>query len=295
MRKFPLDLIFNTHTQKIIAISTPKPVIKKAMSNCQTMMKIVFKLISLFVITFMAQSSIAQDKQCAVVLMHGKWGTTQFISFFGRRLEPVCDYTAIEMPWSKRRNYDAPYLTALAEIKAQVEKFRQQGYKRIVLAGHSFGANAALAYMKTEGDVDGIISLAAGHTPSVMYQRGIGKPAVDKARELVSVGKGDESLSMDDFNQGKLQSIRMRADVLLSYFDPQGLGNMVLTSAQFKKPVPVLWVVGTLDPLYPLGSGYGFDKTPHHEASKYLVVEADHANTPDVSIDQVKEWLKGLP
>jgi hypothetical protein len=70
---------------------------------------------------------------------------------------------------------------------------------------------------------------------------------------------------------------------------------MVLTSAQFKKPVPVLWVVGTLDPLYPLGSGYGFDKTPHHEASKYLVVEADHANTPDVSIDQVKEWLKGLP
>ena len=100
-----------------------------------------------------------------------------------------------------------------------------------------------------------------------MYQRGVGKPAVDKARELVSVGKGDESLSMDDFNQGKLQSIRMRADVLLSYFDP----------------------------LYPFGSGYGFDKTSHHEASKYLVVEADHANTPDVSIDQVKEWLKGLP
>lgn len=26
----------------------------------------------------------AQDKKCAVVLMHGKWGNTQYISFFGR-------------------------------------------------------------------------------------------------------------------------------------------------------------------------------------------------------------------
>ena len=87
----------------------------------------------------------------------------------------------------------------------------------------------------------------------------------------------------------------MRADVLLSYFEPERLGNMALTSAAFIKPIPVLWVVGTRDPLYPYGSSYGFDKTPHHAASKYLVVEADHASTPDVSVDQVKEWLKALP
>lgn len=226
--------------------------------------------------------------------MHGKWGGTHYISAFGNRLEPVCDYKAIEMPWSKRRNYDAPYLTALAEIKAQVERFRQQGYKSVVLAGHSFGANAALAYMKTEGDVDGIVVLAAGHVPSTMYQRGIGKDAVDKAGELVAKDKGDEYLSMDDFNQGKHQSIRMRADVLLSYFDPKGLGNMALSSAEFKKSVPVLWVVGTRDPLYPSGSSYGFDKTPSHKASKYLVVDSDHANTPEVSAGQVTQWLKSI-
>lgn len=230
-----------------------------------------------------------------MVLMHGKWGGTSYIGFFGQKIEPVCDYKAIEMPWSRRRNYDAPYASALADIKRQVEAFRHQGYKRVVLAGHSFGANAALAYMTTEGNVDGIVLLAPGHTPSAMYQRGIGKNAVEKARELVREGKGDESLSMDDFNQGKLQTIRMRADVLLSYFDPQGLGNMALTSAAFIKPVPVLWVVGTRDPLYPFGSSYGFDKTPAHAASQYLVVEADHAGTPDAAVDSVKEWLKGFP
>jgi pimeloyl-ACP methyl ester carboxylesterase len=258
-------------------------------------MRNLFKLFSLGLIALLAQSATAQERSCAVVLMHGKWGGTQYIGFFGNKLEPVCDYKALEMPWSKRRNYDVPYATALMEIKTQVDTFRQQGYKRVVLAGHSFGANAALAYMKTEGNVDGIVLLAPGHTPSVMYQRGIGKNALEKARDLVSLGKGDEFLSMDDFNQGKFQSVRMRADVLLSYFEPDGLGNMALTSAAFKKPIPVLWVVGTRDPLYPYGSSYGFDKTPHQEMSKFLVVDADHASTPDVAVELVKGWLKALP
>ncbi len=253
------------------------------------------KLICIFQIACLALMSNAHEKTCAVVLMHGKWGGTQYISFFGNKLQTVCDDKAIEMPWSKRRNYDVPYASALAEIKTQVEKFRQQGYKQVVLAGHSFGANAALAYMKTEGDVDGIVILAAGHTPAVMYQRGIGKDAVDRARELVAAGKGDDYLSMDDFNQGRRQAIRMRADVLLSYFDPMGLGNMTITAAEFKKPVPVLWVLGTRDPLYPYGSGYGYDKTPRHEASRYLVVDADHASTPEASVEQVTAWLKALP
>lgn len=260
-------------------------------NNMQKLPRIIF----LCLLALLARHSFAQEKPCAIVLMHGKWGNTQYISFFGKRLKPTCDFKSIEMPWSRRRNYDEPYSAALAEIKEQVDQFRQQGYKRIVLAGHSFGANAALAYMKTEGDVDGIVLLAPGHTPSYMYQRGIGKDAVDKARELVSAGKSDESLSMDDFNQGSKQSIRMKAGVLLSYFDPNGLGNMALSSAEFKKPVPVLWVVGTRDPLFPAGSSYGYDKTPHHDASKYLVVDADHANTPEASVGQVVDWLRTLP
>lgn len=253
------------------------------------------KQIGFYLLTMLALPSIAQEKECAIVLMHGKWGNTQYISFFGNRLKPTCDYKSIDMPWSSRRNYDEPYSTAIAEIKRQVEKFRKDGYKRVVLAGHSFGANAALAYMKSEGNVDGIVLLAPGHTPSFMYQRGIGKDAVDKARELVSAGRSNESLIMDDFNQGNRQSIRMKAGVLLSYFDPNGLGNMGLSSAEFKKSVPVLWVVGTRDPLFSLGTSYGYDKTPHHEASKYLVVDADHANTPEASVGQVVEWLRALP
>ena len=244
------------------------------------------------------QHANAQDiaaKPCAVILMHGKWGSPQFIGHFGRRLEPYCAVNAIEMPWSRRRNYDIPYPLALKEVGSQVQALRAKGYQRVVVMGQSFGANAAMAYMAQEGDADAVVALAPGHSPAYMYSNGIGKDAVDKARELVKAGQGSEKLAMDDLNQGKRQSIRMSADVLWSYFDPAGLGHMPGTAASFKKPVPFLWVIGTNDPLYAAGEDFAYRKAPDHPASKYLVVSAGHIDTPDVAAAQVLEWLRGLP
>lgn len=236
----------------------------------------------------------AQDKKCAMVLLHGKWGNPQYISFFGRKLESVCTFKALEMPWSERRGYDQPYPVALAEVDAQVKAFRAQGYQRVVLAGHSLGANAALAYMATVGDADAVIALAPGHSPAYTYARGIGSAAVDKAHELVAAGKGDERLDMEDFNQGKKRTIRMTAGVLWSYFDPDGLGHMPKSAVGFKKPVPLLWVVGTADPLFPLGEDFAYRKAPAHPQSQYLVVNAGHGDAPDVAASQVEAWLKAL-
>lgn len=242
-----------------------------------------------------APAAWAQPKSCAMLLMHGKWGHPNNLAAFGRQMEPACDTLSIEMPWSRRRSYDQPYPVAIAEIAAQVKALHDKGYARVLLAGHSFGANAALAYMATQGDADGVIALAPGHSPEAMYRRGIGKAAVDQARQMVAEGQGAEMLDMDDFNQGKSRTVRMRADVLWSYFAPEGLGHMPRSAAGFKKPVPFLWVIGTADPLYPAGAAFAFNKAPAYPASKYLVVEADHAGTPEVAAVQVLEWVRALP
>jgi len=252
-------------------------------------------LIALTAITLGAPAAWAQPKTCAMVLMHGKWGHPNNLAAFGRQMEPVCDTQSMDLPWSRRRNYDQPYPVAIAEIAAQVKALRGKGYTRVILAGHSFGANAALAYMATQGDADAVVALAPGHSPENMYRRGIGKSAVDQARQLVAEGKGAEMLDMEDFNQGKSRTVRMRADVLLSYFDPEGLGHMPLSASAFKKAVPLLWVIGTRDPLYPAGPAFAFERVPANPASQYLVVDADHASTPEVAAAQVMEWLKGLP
>lgn len=255
----------------------------------------VWKSISIGVIAALLASpalSQATDKSCAVVLMHGKWGSPQHLTHFGRRLEPLCTFNSIEMPWAKRRAYDQPYAVALDDISKAVNAFRVDGYKMVLLAGHSFGANAALAYMATKGDADGVIALAPGHSPQYSYSQGIGKDAVDKARDLVAQGKGDESVTMDDLNQGRRESIRMPAASLWSYFDPNGLGHMPRTASEFKKPVPFLWVIGTGDPLYRAGESFIYAKAPAHSMSRYLVVEAGHVNTPDVAVGQVVDWVR---
>lgn len=242
-----------------------------------------------------AAAQPAPEPSCAVVLMHGKWSSPQYIGFFGRRLEPECRVRSIEMPWSARRAYDATYHQALDQIAQEIQALRARGHARVLLAGHSFGANAAMAYMADRGDADGVIALAPGHAPAYAYAQGIGRSAVDEARAKVAAGLGAERLSMDDLNQGRRQTLRMRADVLLSYFDPDGLGHMPATAPRFKRPVPFLWVIGTADPLYPAGPGFAHAQAPQHPASRYLVVDADHARTPDVAVEQVKAWILSLP
>lgn len=236
----------------------------------------------------------AQDKPCAIVLMHGKWGNTRYIGFFGRRMQPFCEVRNIELPWSQRRNYDATYPQALDEIAAQVRQLRAEGYQRVVLMGHSFGANAAMAYMATQGDADAVVALAPGHSPGMSYARGIGKEALEQARALVAAGRGDEMLTMDDLNQGQRKNVRMRAEVLLSYFDPKGLGHMPATAAAFRKPVPLLWLIGTQDPLFRAGQAFAFDRAPAHPASRYLEYQGGHEDY-EGSADQVLQWIKALP
>ena len=240
-------------------------------------------------------AAIAEEsKGCALVLMHGKWGDTRSLASFAGRIDSTCKVKLLEMPWSGRRLYDQSYQTALIEVEAQVKAFRGQGYRSVLVGGQSFGGNAALAYMADIGDADGVMVLSPGHAPKVMYERGIGNTAVDRARELVAAGKGDERLEMVDLNQGTRRELKMTASVLLSYFDPMGLGHMPATASRFKKAVPVLWVIGTSDPLYPVGEGYAFANLPIHPKSKYWAIDSGHFNTPDAATAGAIEWLQSL-
>ena len=242
----------------------------------------------------LAGAAAAADKDCAVIMLHGKWGNPQQVAVFARRLDPPCTPKTLEMPWSQRRDYDVGYPQALQEIAAAVKELRGEGYHHVLLAGHSFGANAVLAYGAEIGDVDGLIALAPGHGPRRMYAQGISRAAVDEARQLVADGKGDQTVTVEDVNQGRRRSERMKASVLLSYFDPHGWGDMPTTTARLKPGVPLLWVVGTGDPLYQFGSAFAFDKAPPNPASRFATVQADHVGTPEAAVSIVQEWIQAL-
>ncbi len=234
------------------------------------------------------------DPAIGVVMMHGKWSmpppwhltVSNAIEHEGW---PVIELT---MPWAGSRLYDEPYESALKQIADAVRELRAKGVKRVVVAGHSFGANAAIAYAGSGGDLDGILAMAPGHVPQRSYDKGTTRETVDLARQLVASGKGDERISFVDTNQGRKRGLSTKAYIFLSYFDPLGLGDMPTSTARIPKPVPLFWLIGTHDPLYPAGSAYAFDKSPPHPLSRYVVVESDHANTPIAGREQIVAWLK---
>ena len=231
----------------------------------------------------------AAPSEVAVVLMHGKWGSPQSMSLLARELESKGYLVSnAEMAWSGRRLYDVDYPTALKEIEQEVQQLRAKGAKRVVVAGQSMGSNAAVAYASSGFDLEGLVALSPGHFP----EGGTGKrlrSSYERAQSMVAANRGADFDSFEDINQGKQRALRMTAGIYVSYFDPNGLGAITKNIKKFSKPVPVLLVIGD-DPFYPESKAM-FDSAQANAASRYVVLNTDHFNMPNVVAAEFLKWL----
>lgn len=247
---------------------------------------------SLVTILFLLLSgSLYAQEGVAVISLHGKWGSPPG-PLAAQLARSGFKVVSLEMPWSGKRQYDVTYAQALAEITKSVAELKQQGTRKIVLAGHSFGANVALAYAKAYGDIDALLLYAPGHVPEIWFPKGKGSSSVEKAQNAVKAGKTEELIEFTDFNAGnKTQNFKRRADVYLSYFDPDGLGNMPLSASQLKRNVPVLLVMSSEDGR---GKSYIWDRLSPNPQSRYIETNASHFNTPESVVPQTLEFLKNF-
>ncbi|MBM5787023.1 MAG: alpha/beta hydrolase [Pelagibacterales bacterium] len=259
----------------------------------------MFQTVAIFLsaISLIFFSSISYANQnCVVFLMHGKWGMpdSKFLKVLSDKIETICIINKPEMPWSRNKNYNQTYESLLQELKIKSDSYRKQGVRKVIFAGHSFGANASMAYQAYIGDADALVAIAPGHAPYHMYYTYGAVPGhaaiVDNAKKNIDSGKPETLMKFTDLNTGVKKDFEIRADVLFSYYNPDGLGHMQKTAREFKKPVPFLYIEGERDQIK-VGKNYAFDKTPNHTLSKYQTVVADHVMTPEVSSDLVIEWL----
>jgi pimeloyl-ACP methyl ester carboxylesterase len=238
----------------------------------------------------------AAESDVGVVLMHGKSDRPPTHVLIVQRIleERGFKVEAPLMPWSGNRQYDVDYPAALAEIDAAVKLLRDKGAKRIAVAGHSMGANAAIAYAGSGKEVDAVMALAPGHVPDLAGFQNQIVSSVAKARKMIADGEADSKAWFDDFNQGRASTVRTTARIYLSYFDPDGMAAMPKTAAAIAKPVPFLWVIGSNDRLINRGEDYVYNKVPRHESSRYLVVNGGHLDTPGIAARQISDWLASL-
>ncbi len=234
-----------------------------------------------------------------VVYLHGKASWPGALD--GGILSALEDEGALvatpEMPWSFQRRYAATYDQAMAEIDGVVADLRAKGARRIVVIGHSLGANAAIGYAARRPDLAGVVALAPGHLPEAAPMRGFVSDGLARARQLIADGKGDVTQTFPDMAQGIPLVAHATPRVYLSMFDPDGPAvipkNAAAIGAQ-KTPVPLLWVVGKLDPIDSRGPQYAYDAAAKNPKSKFVEVFAGHLTTPLASHKQVVEWINSL-
>lgn len=242
-----------------------------------------------------ARAQSVDLKGFGVVLLHGKGGSpTTMIEGLAESLKDAGALVETpEMPWSRRRIYDATYEQAMAEIDLAVQKLKWAGATRIVIAGHSLGANAAIGYAARRDGLAGVIALAAGHLPEAWALRLRTKGAISRAKDMIASGKGDVRVSFPDLAQGIPFSVRATPEVYLSMFDPEGPA-VIPRNAAAMGDVPYLWVVGVADPIFFHGRDYGFDPGARNPKSKYLVIAGMHLTTPYQARGAIIDWLKTL-
>ena len=257
------------------------------------------KLLSSFIILFFISSSplFAQEK-LGVVLMHGKMGSSSDGSPVGELKDFLNSKDILtiapEMPWSEDRTFDKSYDDAMLEIDQLVKKLKNKGATKIIVGGHSIGANAAIGYGSTREGLAGILAIAPGHIPEVGgYQRRIDHD-YRRAQEMVDAGKGNEKSDFKDRNQGNSSEIEMTAEIYLSWFDPEGPAVMPENILELKPNTPILWIIGEEDRMYNRGPDYAFANAPEHANNAYVVVEGGHKETPEYGQDKILNWLKSL-
>lgn len=243
-------------------------------------------------------SVAAQDNpKIGIVFLHGKWGAPD------RLITPLASalredgylVNTPEMPWSGAREYDKDMEQAMAEVDDAVAELRRRGATRIVVGGHSMGGAGALHYAGRK-KVDGLLIVALGHYPDAPKIREVTGGSVERAREMVGAGKGDERARFEDFNTGnKRKSVTSPARSYLSYFDPRGPMNSDLNAARVQPGTTVLWVTPANEEPGPRrNADMAKDKLPGSVILKTVEVDANHVKAPAAAVKEVGAWLKTL-
>jgi pimeloyl-ACP methyl ester carboxylesterase len=261
----------------------------------------VLRTVFFFILSLMlswTSVSSAADRKVGIVLLHGKWGSPdKNIDRLASSLRGSgFDVITPVMPWSRQRGYDADYPAAIVSIDDSVRELRKDGATVVVVAGHSMGANAAIAAAAYGHEaVDAVIAIAPGHTPDQPIYRNKVAASLEDAKAMISAGKGAEKGSFLDLNAGRESTAPMAAAVYASYNDPNGMASMPITASKVKAGIPLLWIIaGPEDVLYKQGQGYVFDSWPLHPKNKYAIMNTTHLNAPNEAIGEVIEWINAL-
>lgn len=262
----------------------------------------VIFLAAVAVVTTLGLTPRGQHERLGVILLHGKFGTPNDrksgLTFIARNLESMGHLVAVpQMPWGEDWEKVAQGVPEVLEtIDGLAAALRAAGAGRIVIGGHSMGANVALTYAVTRGNVAGLVMVAPGHRPNdlVLSDERV-RIAIAEAQMLDRAGRGDEPFSGPDVPWGEQIMLMTRAGTYFSWMDPQGLAAMNVQAPRLASSIPLLMVVGRRDSYFERAEAAVYKPAARHPYSRYLPVGADHSMTAMAASTPIVQWIDGLP
>ncbi|WP_199104285.1 alpha/beta fold hydrolase [Aquitalea sp. ASV11] len=238
--------------------------------------------------------AVGSGSLVGVVLMHGKGGSPEkHVTGLASALRQQGVLVAsLEMPWSGRREYDADVASAVAQVNAALETLRQQGARKLVVAGHSQGGLFAL-YLTGRLPVDGVIAIAPGGNVGAGLLHDRLADTVASARALLAAGHGEEKTRLADFEGSKgLYPVMTTPRIYLDWFDPDGAMNQSKAVQQVQAGVPVLYISPDGDyPALQRVRQSMFNALPANPASQLLIPPGSHLEAPTAAIPGIVDWL----
>ena len=263
-----------------------------------TAWRTIRRVVALLVACLVLPTAAWAQRDLGVIIVYGKKGTpSQGLNVIQSNLQSAGAKVVMPaMPWGGGRwsSIDATVEDVLALIDAQAAQLRSQGAGRIVLIGQSLGSAVSLGSAAERANLAGLVMTAPGHATGRRQDTGKGA-AVDHARTLVEQGKGNQTVTGPDANQGQSITMSVRAAVYYSWFNPRGLASMQHEARRRSASTPLLMVVGEKDTTIRDAEEQLYRPAAKHPYSKYLPNGANHEETPMASAKAITEWVIGLP
>jgi dienelactone hydrolase len=216
-------------------------------------------------------------KDWGVVLLPGKNGKSLPPVSSALRAEGARVATPAMSYAHSYRTYDA----TLGEVAAAVAQLRAQGARKIAVVGQSLGANVALGYGAQRGGVNAIVAMAPGHQPDAFLRHTA--DSLKRAKQAVASGRGGDTDSYVDVNQGRVFQVNTTAAAYVSFFDPAGPAMMGRNAGRLRG-AKLLWIVASGDA--------GAQRVAH--GGKVIRISGNHSSTPRAGAGEVVNWLKTL-
>lgn len=259
-------------------------------------MQLLTKLFVLmcFSTTFVHGDVLAATPKIGIVIMHGKGGSpSNHVSELARFLESNGYLVAnLEMPWSKKRDYDVNVSAAEEEVETALSSLRSKGAHKLFVAGHSQGGLFALHFAGKHA-VDGIICIAPGGNVGSKVFREKLSDSVARAKQLVAEGKSDKKTNLEDFESQKgTYAVMTTPTMYLTWFDPDGAMNMARAARVVNPQVPILWLVAERDhPGLRKVNIPMFEALPKNKHTRLHEPKSDHLGAPSASRDEITRWI----